>query len=304
MRLRRSGMSLLIGLMLILGAFTARPAVTSAQIDPWTCEAAAPAAPASPIATAADASPAAVEALPFPADAGTVTIFAAASLTDAFTEVETNLEAANPGLDIVNNFAGSQALVTQLTEGAPADVAAFASNTAMKNATEAGVVTAAPETFVENLLTIVVPADNPAGITSAADLAKPGVKLVLAQEDVPVGGYSRESICNMGADTATYGDDFVANVAANVVSEEDNVRAVLTKVDLGEADAGIVYTSDVVAAENVSTVEIPEAVNELATYPIAPVATGNQEAAAAYISYILSPEGQAILESYGFIPVD
>ncbi len=191
-----------------------------------------------------------------------MTVFAAASLTDAFADVETTLEAANPGLDIVNNFAGSQALVTQFTEGAPADVAAFASNTAMTNAIEADVISGEPQTFAENVLTLVVPSDNPAGITSAADLANPGVKLVLAQEDVPVGGYSRESICNMAADTATYGDDFVANVAGNVVSEEDNVRAVLSKVALGEADAGIVYTSDV--TDDVVALEIPADVNELA----------------------------------------
>jgi molybdate transport system substrate-binding protein len=302
MRFRRFGMSLLMGLMLMLGAFGARLAVTSAQIEPWTCDVPARSAPvASP---AAETSPAAGEVIPFPENPGTLMVFAAASLTDAFTEVETTLETANPGLDIVNNFAGSQALVTQLTEGAPADVAAFASNSAMKDATEAGVVTAEAQPFVENVLTIVVPADNPAGITSAADLAKPGVKLVLAQEEVPVGGYSRDSICNMGADTATYGDDFVTKVAGNVVSEEDNVRSVLSKVDFGEADAGIVYASDVKAADNVATVEIPEAVNELATYPIAPVATGKQELAEAYISYILSPEGQAILGSYGFIPVE
>ena len=244
----------------------------------------------------------AVAAVPFPEDAGTVTIFAAASLTDAFTEVETVLEVANPELDIVNNFAGSQALVTQLTEGAPADVAALAANTAMTNAIEANVISGEPQTFVENILTLVVPADNPAGIASAADLAKPGIKLVIAQEDVPVGGYTRESICNMAADTATYGDDFVTAVAGNVVSQEENVRAVLSKVALGEADAGIVYTSDV--TNDVVAIEIPEAVNELASYPIAPVAGGNQDAATAYISFILSPDGQAILESYGFIPVD
>src|SRR6478735_2468969 len=302
MQFRRFGMSLLLGLMLMLGAFGARPATTSAQIEPWTCDAPAPAAPAA--SPASESSPAAVEAIPLPENAGTLTVFAAASLTDAFTEVETNLEAANPGLDIVNNFAGSQALVTQLTEGAPADVAAFASSTAMNNAIDAGTVTAEPQTFVQNILTVVVPADNPAGITSPADLAKSGTKIVLAQEDVPVGGYSRDSICNMAADTATYGDDFVAGVAANVVSEEDNVRSVLTKVALGEADAGIVYTSDVGASDDVMQIEIPAGVNELATYPIAPVATGNQELAEAFISYILSPEGQAILESYGFIPVD
>ncbi len=298
MRFRRAGMSLLIWLMLVVAALVAHPLVTSAQIGPWTCEPAA-----SPAAEATEsASPPAVAAVPFPEDAGTVTIFAAASLTDAFTEVETVLEVANPELDIVNNFAGSQALVTQLTEGAPADVAALAANTAMTNAIEANVISGEPQTFVENVLTLVVPADNPAGIESAADLAKPGIKLVIAQEDVPVGGYTRESICNMAADTATYGDDFVTAVAGNVVSQEENVRAVLSKVALGEADAGIVYTSDV--TNDVVAIEIPEAVNELASYPIAPVAGGNQDAATAYISFILSPDGQAILESYGFIPVD
>jgi molybdate transport system substrate-binding protein len=294
---RRTGFSRLIGMMLALSAVVAWPATTPAQIDSWTCEAPAAAAAESSV----EASPTAVEPIPFPEDAGTVTVFAAASLTDAFTEVETVLEAANPGLDIVNNFAGSQGLVTQLTEGAPADVAAFASNSAMANAVDADVISGEQVTFVENVLTLVVPTDNPADISSAADLANSGVKLVLAQENVPVGGYARASICKMAVDTATYGDDFVAAVAANVVSQEDNVRAVLSKVALGEADAGIVYTSDV--TDDVVAIEIPIEVNEIATYPIAPVAGGNEAAAAAYISYILSPEGQAILASYGFIPV-
>ncbi len=298
MRIPRFGCSLLIGWILIVGAFSVRPASTSAQLEPWSCDPVT----AAPATDAPIASPLPIESVPFPENPGTLTVFAAASLTDAFGEIETNLETATPGLDIVNNFAGSQALVTQLTEGAPADVAAFASDSAMNDAIGAGVVTAEPRTFVQNLLTIVVPKDNPAGIASAADLAKPGVKLVLAQAEVPVGKYSRLSLCAMNADPATYGDGFVDSVAANVVSQEDNVRSVLSKVALGEADAGIVYTSDVTA--DVTGIEIPAAVNQLATYPIAPVATGNQPLAAAYISYVLSPAGQAILASYGFIPVD
>lgn len=297
MKFGRFGCALLLGAMLVLGAFGVQSNRTLAQIDPWSCEPATPAA-----ASATAASPAPVEATPFPENPGTLTVFGAASLTDAFGEIATELEAANPGLEIVQNFAGSQALVTQLTEGAPADVAAFASDSAMADAIETNVVTAEPVKFVENWLTIVVPADNPAGIASPADLAKPGLKLVLAQESVPVGGYSRASICKMGADTATYGNDFVASVAANVVSQEDNVRSVLSKVALGEADAGIVYTSDVTS--DVQAIAIPANVNQVASYPIAPVASGNQELAEAYISYILSPEGQAILASYGFIPVD
>jgi len=296
MRIGRFGFSMLLALMLIIGAAGVWPSRALAQIDPWSCDTATPAPNATPAA-----SPTPVEVIPFPENPGTLTVFAAASLTDAFDEIATNLEAANPGLDIVQNFAGSQALVTQLIEGAPADVAAFASNSAMTDALDAGAVTAEPVKFVENWLTIVVPSDNPAGIASPVDLAKPGVKLVLAQESVPVGGYSRASICKMGADPAAYGDDFVAGVAANVVSLENNVRSVLSKVALGEADAGIVYTSDVTS--DVEQIAIPPDVNMLASYPIAPVASGNQALAGAYISYLLSPEGQAILASYGFIPV-
>jgi len=297
MRIARFGFALLMGLMLILGAAGVQPSRAVAQIEPWSCDTAVAASNVTPAA-----SPTPVDAIPFPENPGTLTVFGAASLTDAFGEIATQLEAANPGLEIVQNFAGSQSLVTQLTEGAPADVAAFASDSAMADAIEADVVTAEPVKFVENWLTIVVPADNPAGIASPADLAKPGLKLVLAQESVPAGGYSRASICKMGADTATYGNDFVASVAANVVSQEDNVRSVLSKVALGEADAGIVYTSDVTS--DVQAIAIPANVNQVASYPIAPVASGNQELAEAYISYILSPEGQAILASYGFIPVD
>lgn len=296
MRFWRFTSALAIGFILVLAGFGAQPAPAFAQIDPWACE---PAAPAASPATS-DASPVAVEPIPFPENPGTLTVFAAASLTDAFAEIEKTLEAANPGLDIVDNFAGSQALVTQMIEGAPADVAALASNTAMAKAIEGWVVTTEPQTFVNNRLTVVVPTDNPAGLASPADLAKPGIKLVLAQKEVPVGNYARKSLCKMNVDTATYGDDFVAHVAANVVSEEDNVRSVLSKVELGEADAGIVYTSDVTS--DVISIDIPDDVNEIATYPIAPVATGNQQLAAAYISFVRSPAGQAILASYGFMP--
>jgi molybdate transport system substrate-binding protein len=135
-----------------------------------------------------------------------------------------------------------------------------------------------------------------------ADLGKDGLKLVLAAEDVPVGQYARQSICIAGADTATYGDNFVDNVSSNIVSNETNVKNVLAKVQLGEADAGIVYVTDVSAdaAADVTLIEIPDAVNVIAGYPIAAVAGGNTDAAAAFISFLLSPEGQATLASFGF----
>ncbi|MDQ3693379.1 MAG: molybdate ABC transporter substrate-binding protein [Chloroflexota bacterium] len=270
-----------------------------AQGAPWSCPEPAASAPAS-------ASPAAsaVDEVTFPAEGGTLTVFAAASLTDAFTEIAADLEAANPGLTITYNFAGSQTLVTQMTEGAAADVFASANLAQMTAAVEAGLIAGEPEPFVSNRLAIVVPSDNPAALASAADLATDGLRLVLAQAEVPVGAYARQAVCLMGQDSAAYGEDFVARVAANVVSEEDDVREVLTKVQLGEADAGIVYVSDAaVAGDDVELIEIPDPVNVLATYPIAPVVAGDPGLSAAFIAYLLGPDGRETLAAYGFGPV-
>jgi molybdate transport system substrate-binding protein len=264
-------------------------------------------APATPAATAAaTAAPTAAEASPvaFPAGGGELTVFAAASLTDAFSKVKTDLEAANPGLTITYNFAGSQALVTQMEQGAHADVFASANLTQMTAARDKGLVEGDSPVFVQNRLVIIVPKDNPAGIQSPADLAKDGVKLDLEQEDVPAGQYARQSFCKMAKDTATYGEGFVEKVAANIVSEEDNVKAVVTKVSTGEADAGIVYVTDVTpdVADSLQQIEIPADVNVIAKYPIAAVKGGNADLAQAFIDYILGPDGQATLQSFGFAP--
>ncbi len=270
-----------------------------------TFECPAPAAPAaSPAAgDAAEASPAAA-AVAFPEGGGDLTVFTAASLTDAFTQMATELEAAHPGLAFTFNFAGSQALATQLAEGAEADVFASANNAQVQVAIDNGNIAGDPVTFVRNRLAIVTPAANPAGIDSPDDLGQPDLLLVLAQAEVPVGRYSRESVCLMAADTATYGEDFVERVAGNVVSEEEDVRDVLAKVELGEADAGIVYVSDAaIAGDEVQLIDIPDDVNILASYPIAPVAGGDEALAAAFIAYLLSDEGQAILTDFGFEPV-
>lgn len=300
-RLKQLGRVLVVP-VIAAGSFVvvaAAPATSFAQAT-ITCEpAAAPAAVASP---AAAASPAPVTAVPFPENAGEVDIFAASSLTDAFNAIAEDLEAANPGLDLVFNYAGSQALVTQLSEGAGADVFASANNTQMNAAIDAGVISGDPSIFAQNRLAIVVPKDNPAGITSFADLGKDGVKLVLAAEDVPVGQYGRLAICNAGADTATYGDGFVDSVSGNIVSNETNVKNVLAKVQLGEADAGIVYVTDVTAdaSADVTLIDIPNDVNVIAKYPVAAVEGGDSESAEAFISYLLSDEGQTTLESFGF----
>ena len=288
-------------LMLSLGAWltpVGSPAA-HAQAAGWEC---APAAAASPVGEASPVTAAA--AVEFPEGGGELTVFAAASLTDAFEQIKSDLEANEPELSITYNFGGSPTLVTQLSEGAEADVFASANAAQMTAADEAGVIGGEPVEFVRNRLVIVVPADNPAGLESAADLGGDGLRLVVAQPDVPVGNYGRRSICLMAENAATYGEDFVARVAANVVSEEEDVRDVLAKVELGEADAGIVYVSDAfVSGDEVRLIDIPDAVNVLATYPIAPVAEGDADLAAAFISYVLSDEGQRTLQKFGFGPV-
>lgn len=302
---RRSFLGLLIALFVVLtGAGFSASAPISAlaatiECAPPSTVTAAPAA-SSPAVEA----PAAPEPVAFPEGGGELTVFAAASLTDSFNEIGAVLQEANPGLTITFNYAGSQALVTQLVEGSPADVVALASPSQMRNAVEQGVIATESVVFVQNKLAIVVPKGNPAGVASMADLGKDGLKLVVAAAEVPVGQFARESVCKAALDTATYGEDFAGAVGANIVSEEDNVKAVLTKVQLGEADAGVVYATDVTAevAADVELIEVPAEVNVIANYPIAAAEGGNLELAQAFIDFVLGPEGQAILESYGFVP--
>ena len=157
-----------------------------------------------------------------------------------------------------------------------------------------------PQNFLTNKLVVILPADNPAGLGNLEDLAKPGIKLVLAAEEVPVGKYARQALDTMNGQ---FGSDFKDKVLANVVSNEDNVKQVVSKVQLGEADAGIVYTSDAVAAPDLKTIEIPAELNVIAKYPIAALAkSANPDLAKAFIDYVLSPEGQAVLQKWGFTP--
>jgi molybdate transport system substrate-binding protein len=230
-----------------------------------------------------------------------LTVFAAASLTGAFTEIGANFEAANPGVTVTFNFAGSQALRTQIEEGAPADLFASASGKEMDILIPGSFVAdGVSQVFLNNKLVVILPADNPAGLEKLEDLARPGVKLVLAAEEVPVGNYARQALDLMNG---SFGADFKDKVLVNVVSNEDNVKQAVAKVQLGEADAGIVYTSDAVAAPELKTIEIPTELNVIAKYPIAPLANSeNAELAAAFVEYVLSPDGQAILQKWGFAP--
>jgi molybdate transport system substrate-binding protein len=173
----------------------------------------------------------------------------------------------------------------------------------MQTAVESGLIDGEPVTFTGNRLVIATPHDNPADIGSIADLANEGVSLVLAGEDVPAGIYARDALCAWTSMPNT-SEDFLVRVDANVVSEEPDVRHVLTKLVLGEADAGIVYASDAVAANLAGTpltvIELPEGISAPATYPIAPVSGGDADLANAFIGFVLGDEGQAILREYGF----
>ncbi|MCC6455371.1 MAG: molybdate ABC transporter substrate-binding protein [Caldilineaceae bacterium] len=238
------------------------------------------------------------------APTGELIVFAAASLTDAFTQIGTDFQAAYPDTSISYNFAGSQQLAQQLGQGAPADLFASANARQMEVVIEEGrVVSDTQRTFVRNRLVVITPADNPAAIQTLHDLTKPGIKLVLAAAEVPVGGYSLDFL-NKASATVEYGETYSQTVIANVVSYEENVRSVLSKVVLGEADAGIVYTSDIALdASQVNRIDIPDELNTVAAYPIAPIGDAeNPELAQFFLDYILSPEGQSVLADYGFIP--
>ena len=236
---------------------------------------------------------------------GPLTIFTAASLTEAFKELGANIEQANPGTKVIFNFAGSPTLRTQLAQGARADVFASADEPNMQGAQKEGTIASEPRFFVRNQLAVIVPAANPAQVMRLQDLAKPGVKLVLTNKKVPVGNYSRQALAKM-SQNAAFGSEFATRVLANLVSEETNVKQVVAKVQLGEADAGIVYASDVTPAVRraVQVLAIPKPFNVIAQYPIAVVRDApNAAGARAFIDYVLSPAGQAILTKHGFLAV-
>lgn len=236
---------------------------------------------------------------------GTLTVFAAASLTDAFEAVGAAFEAENPIVEVLFNFAGSSTLASQLVQGAPADIFASANNRQMEVAIEGGRIAGMPVIFARNRLVLIVPADNPAGIESLRDLAKAGVQLVVAAPDVPVRDYTDTMLDRLAAD-AEYGEAYREAVLENIVSEEPNVRQVAAKVALGEADAGIVYLSDATPdiTDAVIALPIPDALNTIATYPIAVTNdTANPELAQAFIDFLLADTGQEILAAWNLVSV-
>lgn len=237
-----------------------------------------------------------------PGEPSTLAVFAAASLTDVFEAIGEVYEQNHPGSEVVFYFGASSALRTQLGEGAVADVVAFASEKDMKLLGEAGLTDPdAARIFAENDMVVVVHPESAAAVGSLEDLADPGVKVVMAAEGVPAGDYARTVIGNLGLE---FGAPFADGVLANVVSQEDNVRQVLAKVQLGEADAGWVYRSDAQAAPELRVLDIPAGSNVRAKYPIASlIGAAQPDAARDFIALVLSPEGQRLIEAGGFLPV-
>ena len=223
-------------------------------------------------------------------DVGDVTVFAAASLTAAFTEIGEAFTLEHPGADVTFNFAASSELVAQIGQGAPADVFASADKSNMTKLTDAGNNATEPETFATNLLEIIVGPGNPQGVTGVADLANENLIVVTCAPEVPCGKYAAQVFESAGVTVA-------------FKSLEENVKAVVSKVILGEADAGIVYKTDVDAAgDKAAGVEIPTDINVLAEYPIAVTKDApNAEGAQAFIDFVQSEQGRGILASYGFL---
>jgi len=221
-------------------------------------------------------------------DDATVTVLAAASMTGAFEEVGTAFEDTNPGVSVEVSFAASSALREQVLAGAPADVFASADPSNMDQVVEAGAASA-PADFAENELQIAVPAGNPAGIAGLADFADADPLIGLCAEGVPCGRLGREALANAG-------------VTPSIDTNEPDVRALLTKIEAGELDAGIVYVTDVLSAgDAVDGIDIPAEDNVTATYPIAALSdSSNREVADAFVAFVLSDQGQEILASYGF----
>ncbi|MEO6492580.1 MAG: molybdate ABC transporter substrate-binding protein [Ilumatobacteraceae bacterium] len=266
-------------------AVTEAPATSDAVISsqaPATAESATTEAPSTTAAAETTEAPA-------PVVKGDVTVFAAASLTSAYTEIGDAFMTEYPDAKVTFNFASSSDLVTQIKEGAPADVYASADQANMTKLTDASGNAGEPQVFATNSLQIIVEPGNPKGITGVADLAKPDILYVTCAPEVPIGKYGAKVLETAG-------------VVATPVSLEENVKGIVTKVTLGEADAGIVYTTDVIAAGDAAEgIDIPSDINVTATYPLvvtaeAPNPTGGQ----AFVDFVLSEQGQKILASFGF----
>jgi molybdate transport system substrate-binding protein len=231
-----------------------------------------------------------------------LTIFAASSLSGVLDKAKAAYDAAHPGTTLTISTDSSSALETQIEQGAPADVFLAADTTNPKKLVDGGFAAGDAVPFAGNKLTIVVPTDNPADIATPADLAKAGVKIVAAGDEVPITRYAKRLVENLARQSG-YPADFEADYTSNVVSKEDNVKAIIGKLDLGEGDAAIVYATDALASTLVRTIDVPDSANVPAQYAGVVVKTSaHQEPARTFLGWLRSPDGQSVLASFGFLP--
>jgi molybdate transport system substrate-binding protein len=237
-----------------------------------------------------------------PPTAVELTIYGAASLKGVLEQVATAYAAAVPGTTITVSTDSSAALETQIEQGAPADVFLSADRKNPLKLIDGGFAEGRPAVFATNLLTIIVPTGNPGAVTSPKDLGRANVKVIAAGDEVPIARYATQLVANLGA-LPGYPADFAAAYASNVVSKEDSVTNVVAKIELGEGDAGIVYVTDAKASTKVERVDVPGEANVPATYAGVVVKASTHAAeAAAFLAWLLSPDGQAILAGFGFLP--
>jgi len=237
------------------------------------------------------------------AESGELTVFAAASLRSVLVEVVAGFAADHPGVTVAVSTDSSAALATQIEQGAPADVFLSADMTNARRLVDAGLVAGDVVVFAGNLLTIIVPEGNPARLASPADLARPGIKVVAAGDEVPISRYAAQLVENLARQSG-YPGDFAAGYAANIVSREDSVAGAVAKIELGEADAGIVYVTDAAASGKVDMLAVPTAANVTVTYGGVVIDRGSGDAAGAtFLEWLVGPSGQDILASFGFVRV-
>jgi molybdate transport system substrate-binding protein len=268
----------------------------------WGAACSPAATPPTPPPTAA--APAATAPAATRAPTGEVTVFAAASLTEPFKEIGQAFQAQYPDAHVTFNFAGSNTLRLQLDQGASADVFASADQAQMDAAKNNGDITGSDldRVFARNRLALITPSANPAAVTGVCDLAKPGLKLVAAQPAVPVGAYT-SALLDKASTPDHCGAGFRAKVEANVVSREDDVRQLVSKIQLGEGDAGVCYSTDLTpqVRDAVKQLAIPDDLNTVVAYPIATTRGANLTGGQAFVAFVLSPAGQAILARWGFL---
>jgi len=231
----------------------------------------------------------------------TLTIYGAASLKGVLDKVRATYETANAGTKLTISTDSSATLETQIEQGAPADVFLSADTTNPQKLVERGLTAGAPVAFARNKLTIIVPTGTSSAIKTPADLAKAGIKVIAAGDAVPISRYAAQLVANL-ANERGYPADFAAKYTANIASKEDNVKAVVAKIELGEGDAGIVYVTDAKASNRVAIVAVPESANVPATYSgVVLKGSRNESAAEAFLTWLAGPGGQAVMSTYGFL---